>query len=142
MSALLGALLVTGFHAAALSRADVPEPERRDLSLYIDEVHTFATLSLVDILQEARKYRLNLILAHQYLDQLDLRIQQAVLGNVGTLIAFRVGGRDAKVLAEEFFPEITMEDLVSLPPYHIYLRLMIDGVVSQGFSGVTLPPPS
>jgi hypothetical protein len=103
--------------------------------------HPCATLSLVHILPEARKDRLNLILAPQYLDQLDLRLQQALLGNVGTLIAFRVGVRDARALAEEFFPEIALADLVSLPRYHIYLRLMIDGVVSPGFSAVTLEPP-
>jgi hypothetical protein len=137
-SALLGAVLLAGFEAAALSRADTPEPERRDFYLYVDEVQNFATLSLADMLQEARKYRLNLTLAHQYLEQLDERLQQALLGNVGTLVAFRVGTRDAKVLAEEFFPEFSMEDLVSLPRGHIYLRLMIDGVVSRGFSAVTL----
>lgn len=141
-SALLGALLVTGFELAALSRTDIPEVERRDFYLYIDEVQTFATLSLAEIMQEARKYRLNLILAHQYLDQLEEPIQRAILGNVGTLIAFRVGTRDAKILAEEFFPEFTVEDLVSLPRFQIYLRLMIDGVVSRGFSAVTLSPPS
>lgn len=141
-SALLGALLVTGFEVAALSRAEVAEEERRDFYLYVDEVQTFATLSLAEILQEARKYRLNLILAHQYLDQLDEEIQLALLGNVGTLITFRVGVRDAEVLAKEFFPQFAVEDLVSLPRYQIYLRLMIDGVVSRGFSALTLPPPS
>lgn len=137
-SALLGALLVSGFEAATLGRVDVPEDERRDFYLYLDEVQNFATLSLAGMLQEARKYRLGLVMAHQYLEQLDERLQVAILGNVGTLVAFRVGVRDAKVLADEFFPEFSIEDLVGLPRYHVYLRLMIDGVVSRGFSGVTL----
>jgi len=141
-SALLGALLVTGFECAALSRVDTPEAKRRDFYLYIDEVHNFATLSLADMLPEARKYRLGMVLVSQYLEQLEEPIQRAILANVGTLIAFRVGTRDAKVLAEEFFPEFSVEDLVSLPRYHIYLRLMIDGVVSRGFSAITLPPHS
>jgi hypothetical protein len=94
------------------------------------------------MLQETRKYRLALIMANQYLEQLAERVQQAILGNVGTLIAFRVGVRDAKVLADEFFPEFSIEDLVSLPKYHIYLRLMIDWVVSRGFSAVTLGAPA
>lgn len=137
-STLLGALLVSGFEQAALGRADTPEDDRRDFYLYIDEVHNFTTLSLAGMLQEARKYRLNLILAHQYLEQLDERVQLAVLGNAGTLIAFRVGARDAKILADEFFPEFSVEDLVSLPRGRIYLRLMIDGVVSRGFSAKTV----
>jgi hypothetical protein len=135
---LLGSLLVAGFEQAALSRTDTPESARRDFYLYLDEAHNFATLSLAEMLQETRKYRLALIMANQYLEQLDERVQHAILGNVGTLIAFRVGVRDAKVLADEFFPEFSIEDLVSLPKYQIYLRLMIDGVVSRGFSATTL----
>ncbi|OGA05190.1 MAG: hypothetical protein A3I00_08760 [Betaproteobacteria bacterium RIFCSPLOWO2_02_FULL_64_12] len=137
---LLGALLVAGFQQAALARADTPESARRDFYLYLDEVHNFATVSLVEMLQETRKYRLALVMANQYLEQLDERLQQALLGNVGTLIVFRVGVRDAKVLTDEFFPEFSVEDLASLPRYHIYLRLMIDGVVSWGFSAVALAP--
>lgn len=139
-SALLGALLLSGFEQAALGRAELPEEARRDFYLYVDEVQNFATLSLTDMLPEARKHRLGLVLAHQYLEQLDERLQTAILGNVGTLIAFRVGVRDAKVLVDEFFPEFSVEDLVSLPRHHIYLRLMIDGVVSRGFSAETLAP--
>lgn len=137
-SSLLGALLVAGFEQAALGRADTPESERRDFYIYLDEVHNFATLSLAGMLQETRKYRLGLVMANQYLEQLDERVQQAILGNVGTLIAFRVGVRDAKILADEFFPEFSIEDLVSLPQYQIYLRLMIAGIVSRGFSAMTL----
>ncbi len=137
-SSLLGALLVAGFEQAALGRADVSESERRDFYLYLDEVHNVATLSLAGMLQETRKYRLGLVLANQYLEQLDERVQQAILGNVGTLIVFRVGVRDAKILADEFFPEFSIEDLVNLPARQVYVRLMIDGVVSRGFSAQTL----
>jgi hypothetical protein len=92
------------------------------------------------MLSELRKYRLNLILAHQYLAQLDPAIRDAVLGNVGTIITFRVGATDAELLAPEFAPEITATDLTNLPNYHIYLKMMIDGGVSQPFSAVTLDP--
>jgi type IV secretory pathway TraG/TraD family ATPase VirD4 len=137
-ASLLGALLIAGFEQAALGRVDTPEADRPDFYLYIDEMQNFATLSLAAMLQEARKYRLGLVMVGQFLDQLDEQLQGAILGNVGTLIAFRVGVRDAKVLADEFFPEFTVEDLVSLARGHIYLRLMIDGVVSRGFSARTI----
>jgi len=139
-SSLLGALLVSGFEAAALSRQDLPEGQRRDFYLYIDEVQNVATLSLAGLLQEARKYRLGLVMAHQYLDQLEERLQRAILGSVGTLIAFRVGVRDAKVLVDEFFPEFAIEDLVSLPRGEIYVRMTVDGVVTRAFSGETMRP--
>jgi len=136
-SALLGALLVAGLEVAALGRADLPEPERRDFYLYIDEFQTFATQSFAGILQEARKYHLNLIVAHQYLGQLEDQVREAVFGNIGTIIAFRVGAEDAQCLAREFFPVFDEEDFVNLPPHHIYLRLMIDGVMSRPFSART-----
>src|SRR5439155_717002 len=103
-SSLLGALLVSGLELAALSRVDVREGDRRDFYLYIDEFQTFATLSLAGILQEARKYRLNLIVAHQYLEQLEEPVRAAIFGNVGTIITFRVGAEDAQYLAREFHP--------------------------------------
>jgi hypothetical protein len=134
---LLGALLIAGFEQAALSRVDTQESGRIDFYLYIDEMQNFTTLSLAAMLQEARKYRLGLVMVGQFLDQLEEQLQGAILGNVGTLIAFRVGVRDAKVLADEFFPEFSVEDLVSLARGHIYLRLMIDGVVSRGFSAIS-----
>jgi hypothetical protein len=108
--------------------------------LYIDEVASFATRSLVSLLQEARKYRVSLILATQHLEPLGEEFEQALLGNVGTLIAFRVGVRDARVLADEFFPEFSVEELVNLARGRIYLRLMIDGAISRGFSAAILPP--
>jgi hypothetical protein len=137
-ASLLGALLVTKIALAALSRQNVPEDRRRDFYLYVDEFQSFTTSGFVDILSEARKYRLNLILANQYLHQVDERIRRAILGNVGTLISFRVGTEDAKILAEEFYPTFRPTDLVNLPAYHIYLRLMIDGDTSKPFSAVTL----
>ena len=136
--ALLGAMLVTKIQLAALSRADGPEEKRKSFYLYVDEVHNFFTLSFAGILSEARKYGLSLVLAHQYLDQLDDEMRAAILGNVGTLMAFRVGAEDAKYLAREFYPVFTEADLVNLPNHRIYLKLMIDGVTSRPFSAVTL----
>ncbi len=139
---LLGSLLISRLGLAALSRADTPQEQRSDHYLYLDEFHSFTTLSLASMLSELRKYRLNLILAHQYLNQLDPAIRDAVLGNVGTIIAFRVGAADAELLAPEFAPEITAADLTNLPNYHIYLKMMIDGAVSKPFSAVTINPDS
>jgi hypothetical protein len=138
--ALLGAVIVTKIQLAAMSRADLPEPSRRGFNLYVDEFHNFLTLSFADILAEARKYGLNLVLAHQYLEQLDEKLRAAVLGNVGTIISFRVGVEDAKLLAGEFYPTFGEADLVNLPNHHIYLKLLIDGAPSQPFSAATLPP--
>ncbi|MEX0805373.1 MAG: TraM recognition domain-containing protein [Candidatus Binatia bacterium] len=135
---MLGALLVTKIGLAGLSRADVPEETRRDFYFYLDEFQNFATLSLANMLSELRKYRINMILAHQYLSQLDPQVKDAVLGNVGTIISFRLGLTDAEMLSGEFYPFFSASDLINLPNYHIYLRLMIDGVVSQPFSGETL----
>jgi hypothetical protein len=141
-SALLGAMLVTKIQLAALSRADMPEGKRKAFYLYVDEVHNFLTFSFADILSEARKYGLNLVLAHQYLAQLEEKIGEAILGNVGTLISFRVGAEDAHYLAREFSPVFQESDLVNLPNYHIYLKLLIDGVSTQPFSAVTLSVPT
>ncbi|MGB8509848.1 MAG: type IV secretion system DNA-binding domain-containing protein [Pyrinomonadaceae bacterium] len=137
---LLGSLLVSSMGLAALRRADTPEEMRRDFYLYLDEFHTFTTLSLAGMLSELRKYRLNLIIAHQYLSQIDEQVRDAVLGNVGTIIAFRVGLTDAELLEGEFFPDFRATDLVNLPSHHIYVKLMIDGAVSRPFSARTLPP--
>ena len=137
-AALLGALFVARLGLAGLSRSDVHEEERRDFYLYIDEFQTFATMSFASMLSELRKYRVNLILTNQYLGQLELAVRDAVLGNVGTLVSFRVGPADAAILGEEFAPEFSGSDLMSLPNFHIYLRLMIDGVVSKPFSARTI----
>ncbi len=137
---LLGAMIVTKIQLAALSRGDLPENKRKSFYLYVDEVHNFLTLSFADILSEARKYGLSLILAHQYIEQLDEKIRSAIFGNVGTLIAFRVGARDAQFLKNEFTPVFDETDLVNLSNYHIYLKLMIDGITSRPFSAITIPP--
>ncbi|MEO6191615.1 MAG: type IV secretion system DNA-binding domain-containing protein [Thermoanaerobaculia bacterium] len=139
---LLGSLLVSHLSLAALERADRPQEERRDFYLYLDEFHTFATLTLATMLSELRKYRLNLILAHQYLSQLETEIRDAVFGNVGTFIAFRVGALDASTVARELAPKFEAEDLLSLPNFSVYLRLMIRGEPSKPFSAVSCAPLS
>ncbi|MDD5039822.1 MAG: type IV secretion system DNA-binding domain-containing protein [Patescibacteria group bacterium] len=139
-SALLGAMMITRLQLAAMSRVDIPEEKRRDFYLYVDEFQNFATESFANILSEARKYRLNLVIAHQYIEQLDETVQAAVFGNVGTIMCFRVGAGDAEFLAKEFFPTFTEEDLVNLTKYNVYMKLMIDGVASEPFSAATLPP--
>jgi hypothetical protein len=138
---LLGAMIVTKIELSALSRGDIPEWKRKSFYLYVDEIHSFLTLSFADILSEARKYGLYLILTHQYIEQLDEEIRSAIFGNVGTLITFRVGARDAQFLKNEFSPVFDETDLVNLANYHIYLKLMINGVTSRPFSAITLPPP-
>lgn len=140
ISNLLGSLLISRFDLAALSRSNIPEPDRRDYTLYLDEFHNFTTQSLVLMLSELRKYRLSLVLAHQYLTQLEPSIKDAVLGNAGTIIVFRIGAADAEIFAQEFAPEFTVTDFTNLANYHIYLKLMIDGRISRPFSAVTLPP--
>lgn len=139
-SALLGAMMITKIQLAAMSRVDMPEKERKDFYLYIDEFQNFSTDSFANILSEARKYHLNLILAHQYIEQLSEKVKPAVFGNVGTMVSFRVGATDAEELAKEFAPVFTEEDLVNLPKYEMYLKLMIDGVASSPFSAKGLPP--
>jgi len=139
-SALLGAMLITRLQLAAMSRIDVPEEERKDFYLYVDEFQNFATESFAAILSEARKYHLDLILAHQYITQMVEPVRDAVFGNVGTMIIFRVGGYDAEFIEKEFEPEFTVNDLVGLGFAQIYLKLMIDGMASRPFSATTLAP--
>ena len=139
-SALLGAMMITKIQLAAMSRVDIPEKERRDFFLYIDEFQNFSTDSFANILSEARKYRLSLILAHQYIEQLSEKVKPAVFGNVGTMVVFRVGAADAEELVREFTPTFTEEDIVNLPKYEMYLKLMIDGIASSPFSAKGLPP--
>jgi hypothetical protein len=135
----LGSLLITQFQTAALQRAKQPQNGRTPFYLYIDEMQSFITLSFTDILSESRKYGLSLFLTHQHTAQLSDEILLAVLGNVGTLITFRVGSQDGELLEKELYPIFTREDVINLPQYHIYLKLLIDGTQSQPFSAVTLP---
>jgi CxxC-x17-CxxC domain-containing protein len=143
-SHLLGAMLITKIYLAAMSRVDIPEEERKDFYLYVDEFQNFATDAFASILSEARKYRLDLTIAHQYIGQLvtdtSTKVRDAVFGNVGTMIAFRVGAGDAEFLENEFAPEFMIPDLVSSAFANIYLKLMIDGATSRPFSATTLPP--
>jgi len=141
---LLGAFLVTCLQQAAMTRADIPEADRRDFHLYVDEFQNFTTSSFATILSEARKYRLSLTLSHQYLKQLDETTANAVFGNVGSIIAFQVGSDDAVILAEQLskFPgQLQPQDLTNLPKYTAYARLLIDGLPSAPFSLRTLPLP-
>ena len=138
VSALLGSMLVTSIQLGALSRASQAEHTRKPFYLYVDECHSFISLSFADILSEARKYRLSLFLTHQYIDQLKEEIRSAIFGNVGTLISFRIGATDSVFLEKEFDPPFNTFDLVNLPRYSMYLKLMIDGATSQPFSGETL----
>ena len=139
-STLLGGLLVTTIGLAAFSRADIPEEQRRNHYLFIDEFQNFTTLALANMLSELRKYRMGLVLANQYLDQIEPDIRYAVIGNAGTLISFRVSAKDAYYIAAELAPRFEAPDLVHLPNYEIYLKLMIDGAPSPPFSAETMLP--
>ncbi len=143
-SRLLGALLVTKLQLAAMSRVDIPEEQRNDFFLYIDEFQNFATDSFVNILSEARKYHLCLVLSHQYIAQLgvglEAKVRDAVFGNVGTIVSFRIGAEDAEFLEKEFSPEFLQTDFVNLGKYTVYIKLLIDGLASRPFSAQTLPP--
>jgi len=137
-SRLLGALLVTKIQLAAMSRVNVLEKDRRDFYLYVDEFQHFATESFANILSEARKYHLSLIMAHQYIKQMEEPVMDAVFGNVGTIISFRVGAEDAEFLEKWFQPDFMMNDIVNLGKRQMYLKLMINGISSRGFSASTL----
>jgi hypothetical protein len=143
-SALLGAMIITKLQLAAMSRVDIPESARKDFYLYVDEFQNFATDSFANILSEARKYRLCLILAHQYIRQLvhdaNTKVRDAIFGNVGTMVSFRVGAEDAEFLEKEFQPDFVANDFVNLPKYNFYIKLLIDGVSSRPFSATNIPP--
>jgi ribosomal protein L37AE/L43A len=138
-SMLLGGLLITKFQLAAMSRVDIPEDERRDFYLYIDEFQNFATESFVNILSEARKYKLNLILSHQYLDQVPESILKAVFGNVGNLLIFKCGSLDAERFEKEFV-DIKAYEFINLPKFHIYAKIIVDGTPTPPFLATTFPP--
>jgi CxxC-x17-CxxC domain-containing protein len=143
-SKLLGGMIITKIQLAAMERVRIPEDERKDFYLYVDEFQNFVTDSFASILSEARKYRLNLTVAHQYTAQLVTKessaMRDSIFGNVGTMIVFRVGADDADFLEKEFAPEFTPEDIVNLPNFKIYLKLMIDGITSRPFSAKTIAP--
>ncbi len=145
-SALLGSMLITRIQLAAMSRVDILEKDRHDFFLSVDEFQNFATSSFASILSEARKYRLCLTIAHQYIGQLEQgdnsAVRDAVFGNVGTMLVFRVGAEDAEALEKEFEPEFMVNDFVNLPRGNVYLKLMVNGITSRPFSAtVLLTPP-
>ena len=135
---------MTKLQMAALARASMPERERKDFYLYIDEFQNFITPSIATILSEARKYRLSLTLAHQYIGQLvegnDTKIRDAVLGTVGTLAAFRVGVEDAEIFAKQLAPVFDEHDVINIERFNAYLKLLIDNTASRAFNMQTLPP--
>ena len=143
-SNLLGLILVAKLQMAALSRADLPEKERHDFYLYIDEFQNFVTDSIATILSEARKYRLCLTVAHQYVSQLvsnnDTKIRDAVFGNVGTIISYRIGVEDAEIFAKEYAPVFNEYDVINVGKYTVYIKLLIDNTAARPFDMKTYPP--
>lgn len=139
-SSLLGSMIITKFQLDAMGRSNVPEKDRKDFYLYVDEFQNFATDSFATILSEARKYRLNLTMANQYIAQMPDEVRDAVFGNVGTLVSFQVGFDDAEYISKQFSEIALPEDLVQLPKYNVYSKLLTDGMPSQPFSASTLPP--
>ena len=137
-SRLIGSMIITKLQLAAMSRANIPEHERKDFTLMVDEFQNFATASFASILSEARKYHLSLVVAHQYITQMEEEVRDAVFGNIGTLVTFRVGAEDAEFLEKEFAPDFTANDIVNLAFRQIYLKLTIDGVTSNAFSAMTM----
>ena len=140
-AALMGAMFITKIQLAAMNRVNISETERKDFYMYVDEFQNFATTSFIKILSEARKYRLNLILANQYVGQVEEDVQKAIFGNAGTLISFIIGAQDAHLLAREFGQWYKEEDLVNLGSYQIIIKLAIDNLTSLPFHAVTLPLP-
>lgn len=139
---LVGSIIIATIQYASFSRATQAQTDRKQFSLIIDELHNYATNVFAEGLSECRKYGLGLVLASQYLDQLSDQIRAAIFGNIGTLIAFRVGVDDARYLVREFHPLFTETDFINLGRYQFYVKLCIDGITSQGFSAISLPRPS
>jgi hypothetical protein len=133
-SNLIGMILVAKIQMASMSRVDLPEEQRENFFLYVDEFQNFATDSFASILSEARKYHLGLIIANQYIAQLEEQIRNAVFGNCGTLISFQIGASDAEYVAKEFEPIFSQEDLINVDKFHAYIRLLIDKVPAPPFS--------
>ncbi|MFH2085582.1 MAG: DUF87 domain-containing protein [bacterium] len=141
-AALIGAMLITKFQLAAMNRVDRTEGERRDFYLYVDEFQNFATTSFIKILSEARKYKLNLTMANQYMAQIPIEVQKAILGNAGSIISFTIGADDARIIMKEFGDVFTDKDLVNLENYQIAVRLMVDAMSGRAFVARTLPLPA
>ena len=139
-TALLGAMIVSQLQFAAMRRVDIPENERRDFFLYADEFQNFATDAFAVVLSEARKYRLDLTITHQYIEQMPETVRDAIFGNIGTIISFGVGPTDAHFLEREFTPTFLENDLINLGKYEMYMKLQIDDQSSMPFSARSLPP--
>lgn len=135
----IGSLLLTAISSAAFSRANIPEDARAPFHIYCDEFHHYTTLSLVNMFSELRKYKISMTISNQYMGQLLPEIRNAVLGNIGTHVSFRIDTIDAVIMAQKMYPTFSVEDFVNLPNYHIYITLMIDGSPSRPFSAQTLP---
>ena len=135
---LLGSLLLSSLSAAAYTRIDIAEKDRSPFFIYLDEFQNYTTLSITNMLSELRKFKIGFVLAHQYLHQLSVDIKHAVLGNIGTIICFRLGQSDAKYMTQEFHPNFEASDFTHLEHYHIYLRLLINGKTSRAFSAKTI----
>jgi hypothetical protein len=139
-SSLLGAMIISSIQFAAMRRVAQPENERKPFFLYADEFQSFATSTFANILSESRKYRLGLVLAHQYISQLPEDVREAIFGNVGSLVSFTIGPDDARFLEREFAPGFSAQDLMNLERYQMAVRLMVDGSVTPSFSAVGWPP--
>jgi hypothetical protein len=139
-SKLLGMVFVMKFQAAAMSRANIPEADRKDFCLYVDEFQNFSTDSFATIMSEARKYHLNLVVANQFTTQLSEEIRDAVFGNMGTIVSFRVGQNDVDLLSRYFQPAFNTEDLLRVPNYNTIVRTLVGGIPTHPFSMATLPP--
>lgn len=140
-ASLLGAMIITKIQLAAMKRVSIAEQDRRDFYLYVDEFQNFATSSFIKILSEARKYRLNLVLANQYISQIPLDVRGAIFGNTGTMFSFLVGAEDASYMAREFKGRFTEEDILALPNYQGIVKLAVDSVTQEPFHCTTLPLP-
>ena len=138
---LIGAMMVTKIQQAAMSRADMPEEDRKDFYLYCDEFQYFATDTFAEILSEARKYRLNVTMAHQYMGQLNDLVKTTVFGNVGSIISFRVGAEDAVILEKEYTPKFTVRDIINLGVREFYVKMSVNGQIRDAFSGYTVDVP-
>jgi hypothetical protein len=138
---LFGGLLVTMLGLSGLARADLPDAKRRDFFIYLDEFQTFTTLALVNMLAELRKYGVGLVLANQFLDQIDAEVRSAILGNVGSLVVFRVGAMDAQKLVKEIFPDLDFYELTLLPNRMFWIRPLVHGESKEAFTGETITIP-
>ena len=138
---LIGAMMITRIYQVAMMRADIPEEKRVPFSVYIDEFQNFATDTFENILSEVRKYKLNITVAHQYMDQLSSSLRRTIFGNVANIISFRVWAEDAAVLAKEYEPVFSVPDIMNLGVREMYLKINIDGENTEAFSARTMNVP-